>query len=136
MQDISFKGMDFGFHQFVKVTLDGEQDGWLVIGESLTKWDKLTRYWIYCLLWQLQRKLVISETRLGDFWKLLVTNFLIKVLQLWLKGIFQTTMLLSKNSCSYLSGSFWKLLDYFLFQHLVTLLVMLSWSKGDFINCR
>ena len=37
MQDISFKGMDFGFHQFVKVTLDGEQDGWLVIGESLTK---------------------------------------------------------------------------------------------------
>ena len=64
----------------------------------------------------------ISETRLGDFWKLMETNFLTIIAKIFrdLLGYFERHHFLSKNYCGYFLGNFWKYLGYFVFRHLVT----------------
>ena len=44
-------------------------------------------------------------------------------------GVFWNTLLLSKNCCEKFLGNFWKRLEYFLFQHLVTLLSIWKYKE-------
>ena len=68
---------------------------------------------------------VISVTRLADFYKFLATNCLTKVAQifLWLFGLFQIMSLLYKKCIGYFLGNFRGKLGNFLFHQLVTLSV-------------
>ena len=64
-----------------------------------------------------------NVTRLDDFWKFLVTNFLTKEAKIFsnLSGYFERQHCLSKNCCGYFLGNFWKYLGYFVLRNLVTL---------------
>ena len=65
----------------------------------------------------------ISATRLGDFWKFWAKILVTKVAQILndILGYFDTWHFLSNNFCVYFFGNFFKKMDEFLFQHLVTL---------------
>ena len=68
--------------------------------------------WIQSIEWKFFSSfLIISVTRLGDFWKFLATNFLTKVTQIFgnFLGYCEKHYFVSKNSCGSFWGIIWKI---------------------------
>ena len=80
--------------------------------------------------------IISSVTRLGDFWKFLMTNFLTKVAQIYVKTFWAFWMhpVSSVYCCGYFLGKFRIILGCFIFQRLVTLKTSLSLSLSIYLS--
>ena len=82
-------------------------------------------FWHQIILWNSESanvwfvvRMVVSVTRLGDFWKFLATKFLAKEVQIIGKFLGYFEKPLMKKCIGYFLHIFWKKLGYFLLQHL------------------
>ena len=74
--------------------------------------------------WTILPLFTVIVTSLGNFWRSLATNCLLKLAQmywLWLFGLFWKHYFSCKNCCGYLLGILGNNLGYSILQHLVTL---------------
>ena len=92
------------------------------------------RRWRFVVLRRRRKSFDVSRPVLPDwtiFWKLLATNFLTKVVQMFVDlWAFLKTSLLRKNYCL---GNIWKVWATFLFQHLVSLTCYRSFGLMSYL---